>query len=68
MKPTVIVIEGKHYRWRDILQMRQAQRDAATRAKQLALFADLPEDCRPPHERTASERYRQPSLFSRLDP
>ena len=21
MKPTIIVIEGKHYRWRDLLQM-----------------------------------------------
>ena len=67
MKTTVITIEGKRYRWRDILQMRQAQREAAARAKQPALFADLPDDCRPAHERTASERYRQPSLFTRLD-
>ncbi len=67
MKTTVIVIEGKRYRWRDILQMRQAQRDAAAKVPQLALFADLPHDCRPAHERTASERYRQPSLFTQLD-
>ena len=66
MKPTMIIIEGKHYRWRDLLQMRQEQQ-AAPQVRQLALFADLPADSRPMHERTAADRYRQPSLFTRLD-
>jgi hypothetical protein len=42
--------------------MRQEQR-AAARMSQLALFADLPADSCPAHERTASSRYQQPSLF-----
>lgn len=58
-----IIIDGKRYRWRDILQMRQEQRTAAARVSQLALFAALPDDSRPAHERTASRRYQQPSLF-----
>ena len=57
-----IIIDGKRYRWRDILRMRQEQR-AAAKVSQLALFADLPDDSRPAHERTASRRYQQPSLF-----
>ena len=67
MKPTLIVIEGKHYRWRDLSA--DAPRAAGRRRqlRQLALFADLPADSRPAHERTAADRYRQPSLFTRLD-
>jgi hypothetical protein len=61
-RQSTIIIDGKCYRWRDILQMRQEQR-AATRMSQLALFADLPADSCPAHERTASSRYQQPSLF-----
>jgi len=62
-----IVIDGKRYRWRDILQLRRDQRAAAAKARQLALFADLPDDTRPRHERTASRRYQQPSLLTRLE-
>ena len=62
-KHSTIIIDGKRYRWRDILQMRQEQRASAAKASQLALFADLPDDSRPAHERTASRRYQQPSLF-----
>jgi hypothetical protein len=60
-----IVIDGKAYRWKDILEQRRAQRAAAgaAQASQLALFATLHDDRRPPAERTASGRYRQPSLF-----
>ena len=64
---STIVIAGTRYRWRDLVRLRQAQRDAARQTSQLSLFNALPEDRRPAHERTASERYRQPSLFTRLE-
>jgi hypothetical protein len=43
--------------------MRQEQRAAIAKASQLELFANLPADSRPAHERTASGRYQQPSLL-----
>jgi hypothetical protein len=57
-----IVIDGKLYRWKDILELRRAQLAAAgaAEASQLALFATLH---RPPFERTAFGRYLQPGLF-----
>jgi hypothetical protein len=60
-----IVIDGRLYRWKDILELRRAQLAAAgaAHASQLALFATLHDDCRPPGERTASGRYLHPSLF-----
>ena len=60
-----IVIDGKAYRWKDILDRRRAQLAAAgaAEASQLALFASLHDDRRPPAERTAAGRYREPSLF-----
>jgi hypothetical protein len=63
-----IVIDGKPYRWKDILDLRRAQLAAAgaAEASQLALFAALHDDRRPPAERTASGRYLEPSLFAAL--
>jgi hypothetical protein len=60
-----IVIDDKLYRWKDILELRRAQLAAAgaCRTSQLALFATLHDDRRPPAERTASGRYLQPGLF-----
>ena len=60
-----IVIDGRLYRWKDILELRRAQLAApgAAEASQLALFAPLHDDRRPPAERTASGRYLQPGLF-----
>jgi hypothetical protein len=52
-----LVIDGKLYRWKDILELRRAQ------ASQMALFATLHDDRPPPAERTASGRYLQPGLF-----
>ena len=51
-----LVIDGKLYRWKDILELRRAQLAAAgaAQASQLALFATLHDDRRPPAERTAS--------------
>jgi hypothetical protein len=65
-RPTFIIIDGKRYRWRDLQQLRREQLAAACHATQLPLFTDLPKDSRPAHERTASDRYRQPSLFTLL--
>jgi hypothetical protein len=44
--------------------LRRAQ--AQPRAQQLAIF-ELREDYRPRGERNAAERYREPSLFARLE-
>ena len=63
-----IVIDGRLYRWKDMLELRRAQLAAAgaAEASQLALFASLHDDRRPPAERTASGRYLEPSLFAAL--
>jgi len=60
-----IVIDGKAYRWKDILDLRRAQLAAAgaAQASQLALFAALHDDRRPSAERRAAGRYLEPSLF-----
>lgn len=65
-RPATILIDGKPYRWKDLVQLRREQLAATERTIQLALFANLPDDSRPAHERTASDRYQQPSLFTRL--
>ena len=59
-----IVIDGKPYRWKDILALRRLQRAANGKpATQQPLFASLYQDSRPAGSRTASGRYLQPSLF-----
>jgi hypothetical protein len=60
-----IVIDGRRYRWKDILELRRAQLVAAeaAHASQPALFSMLHDDRRPPAERTAAGRYLQPGLF-----
>lgn len=66
-RPDTIVIAGRAYRWRDILEMRRQQIAAwkAARPDQPALFP-LVEDCRPKVERTAAGRYSEPTLFNCL--
>jgi hypothetical protein len=59
--PRTIDIDGRRYLWRDLVALRQAQ--AQPRAEQPTLF-ELHEDHRPPGERNAAERYREPSLFT----
>ncbi|MGB8899180.1 MAG: hypothetical protein WCC90_08080 [Methylocella sp.] len=56
-----IAIDGKLYRWKDILDLRHAQLAAAS---QLALFGTLHDDRRSLAERSASGRYLEPSLFA----
>lgn len=66
-RPDTIVIEGRAYSWRVILELRKAQIEAWRKAKgeQPALFA-LKDDCRPKTERTASGRYAEPTFLSFL--
>ena len=63
--PKTIEINGQRFLWRDLLRMRRDQRKAV-RVAQPALF-ELHDDARPAPERTADGRYREPSLFTRLD-
>jgi hypothetical protein len=58
-----IEIDGKRHLWRDVLQLRREQRKAFAKAQQPPLF-ELKDDYRPLADRTASSRYREPSLFS----
>jgi hypothetical protein len=62
--PRSIEIEGRRYLWRDLVALRRAQ--ATPPAQQPTLFP-VREDCRPSGERTAAERYREPSLFTVLE-
>jgi hypothetical protein len=56
-----IEINGKMYRWRDLLKLRREQRKAARQA-QPGLF-ELKDDQRPSSQRTASSRFEAPTLF-----
>ena len=58
-----IQIDGKLYLWRNILQLRREQKKTFARWKRPAFF-ELKADRRPEADRTASGRYREPSLFS----
>jgi hypothetical protein len=61
MAPKFIVIDGKRYLWREILQLRRDQRKAA-RQPQPTLF-ELRDDSRPASQRTAEGRFTEPTLF-----
>ena len=63
-RPANIIIEGRAYRWRDILDLRRQQIAAwkAATPDQPALFP-LIEDTSPKSERTAAGRYAEPSLL-----
>jgi hypothetical protein len=64
-KPDIILIDGQAYSWRQLVERRRQQIEAwrDTKPQQLALF-ELREDCRPPAERTAAGRYREPTLLA----
>lgn len=66
-RPDTIIIDGRAYSWRAILDLRRAQLEAwkAAQGQQPALF-ELIEDSRPQVERTAAGRYQEPSLLSLL--
>ena len=64
-RPATLMIDGKPYLWRDLLNMRREQLEQCRRPDQPPLFA-LRDDRRPAPERTAAGRYAQPSLFTLL--
>jgi hypothetical protein len=66
-RPDKIIIDGRAYRWRDIVELRRHQLEAwkAARPEQPALFA-LKEDSRPARQRTVAGRYFEPSLLDAL--
>jgi hypothetical protein len=63
-RPDKIIIDGRAYRWRDIVELRRQQLEAwkAATPEQPVLFA-LRQDSRPAAERTVAGRYREPSLL-----
>jgi len=66
-RPDTIIIEGRAYSWRVILETRRAQIEAwkAAQPQQPALF-EIKHDSRPKPELTAAGRYREPSLLALL--
>jgi hypothetical protein len=66
--PDRIVIEGRAYTWKTILELRRAQLEEwqAAQPKQPALF-EMKHDRRPEAERTAVGRYREPTLMAFLE-
>lgn len=56
-----ILLDGKRYLWADVLKLRREQLKAA-RQKQPVLF-ELQDDERPNSQRTASARFKEPTLF-----
>jgi hypothetical protein len=67
-KPDTIIIDGRAFSWRRIVELRRAQIEAWKKAQpdQPALF-DIKTDCRPKAECTAAGRYCEPTLLSILD-
>ena len=65
--PKFIDIDGRRFVWRDLLQRRREQLVAAAKVEQPVLF-ELKEDRRPASQRSAAGRYREPSLFSLIEP
>jgi hypothetical protein len=59
-----VTYNGQLIPWREIVALYREQAAAAVRPEQPLLFDDLKTDFRPPGERTAAERYNEPSLFS----
>ena len=57
-----VVLDGKAYSWKQLLQLRREQRERERKERQPTLF-ELREDHRPRSQKTASDRYLQPTLF-----
>jgi hypothetical protein len=63
-RPDTIMIGGRAYSWRVLSALRKKQLEEwqAAQSEQQTLFA-LREDRRPATERTASQRWQEPSLM-----
>jgi hypothetical protein len=59
-----LLLDGKAYSWRANVEARRQQLEAwrAAKGTQPTLF-EIKQDCRPTTERTAAERYLEPSLL-----
>jgi len=66
-RPDTIMIGGRAFSWRAILELRRNQLEEwqAARPQQPALF-QMQEDRRPVSERSAGGRYQEPTLLSIL--
>jgi hypothetical protein len=66
-KPDVLIVDGHAFSWQRLVELRRRQLEAwrAVQTAQPALF-ELKNDCRPPAERTATGRYREPTLFAAM--
>lgn len=62
MKPRFIDIDGRRYRWADLLNLRREQLAAWREAEQPALF-ELHDDVRPASQASSAGRYLEPTLF-----
>jgi hypothetical protein len=64
-KPNMLIVDGHAYSWQRLVELRRQQLEAwrGAQAEQPALF-ELKDDCRPEAERTATGRYREPTLFN----
>ena len=62
--PDTLLLDGRAYSWRALVEARRAQLEAwrAAQARQVALF-ELKEDRRPEPQRSAAGRYAEPSLL-----
>jgi hypothetical protein len=58
-----IELKGQRLLWRDVVSAYREQAKQVARVEQPALFTDLHIDHRPPGQRNAAERYREPNLF-----
>lgn len=58
-----VELDGKRYPIREVLRLYKEQKAESRKARQLALFADLPADTRIPSQQTAAGRYQEPTLF-----
>jgi hypothetical protein len=63
-RPAFVEIDGKLYRWRDLVARRREQLRAYNVATQPALFELIDDSC-PQSQRSAAGRYSEPLLFDR---
>lgn len=61
-----VTLDGKRYSWKEVLIARREQRKAARQPAPM-LFDALPYDYRPRTEKSASDRFLNPSLFEHLE-
>jgi hypothetical protein len=68
-KPDILIVDGQAFSWQRLCELRKQQLEEwrLSQLQQPTLFASR-DDHRPVGERTAAERYLEPSLFTALEP